>query len=346
MDRPVMNPNFFDEEPAQAAKLGLRLAHLIKTIARGICSLLLWRPFVLVSRQTDASPTWARILRGILYRLAVVPFILAGLVAAFVWHGSHPAAPPVASDPTSLGLHYDPITILSQDGVRLEGWIVPVLDARIVLEEKDRALNRTYGAVVLVHDQGMSPAQMLPLVRPLHNAGLVVLGIGMRGTGTFEPVGQTFGLREAADVNAAVQMLRRRQYIDPQHIGVLGVGSGATAALLSMENDPAIATVVLQNMPTDAESALRRIGPRSDWLAFLRPLCRRVFETAYEVDLSDLSLSVHADVLRSHPALILPAAGPLTTMDDARIQQISLFLSMQLHVPDPPLTKPLTPVIR
>lgn len=341
-----MNPDIFEEEPTHSSGMGFSPFKLLRGMARRTWGILLWRPVVLVSRPVDPSPLWVRVVRGTIYRLSIIPFLIAILVAAFVWTGSHPAEPPVGSDPTALGLHYDPITILSGDGVRLEGWIVPVLDARVVLQERDRALNRSYGAVVLVHDQGMSPAQMLPLVRPLHDAGLVVLAIGLRGTGTYDPAAQTFGLRESGDVIAAVEMLRRRQYIDPHHIGVMGIGTGATAALLSLEQDSQITTVVLDALPTDTDAILRKIGPKNNLLGFLRPLCQKVFEAAYDVDLEDVVLSGHSDSLKGHPVLILPAESGATVFPASRIQQICLYLSLQLHVAEPPLTRPLQPVLR
>ena len=45
---------------------------------------------------------------------------------------------------------------------------------------------------------------MLPLFKPLHQHGFVVLAVAMRGAGD-NAAGQTLGLNEALDVKAAVE---------------------------------------------------------------------------------------------------------------------------------------------
>ena len=61
----------------------------------------------------------------------------------------------------------------------------------------------------------MDGEQLLPLVRPLHEAGFVILMLNVRGVGTATAAAQTFGLKESRDVLAAVEMLRRRPFVNP-----------------------------------------------------------------------------------------------------------------------------------
>src|SRR5262249_29813903 len=145
----------------------------------------------------------------------------------------------------SQGVYYDPVNFLSDDGARLEGWLVPVVDAKKVLEEKDQIIGKRYPAVVLVHDFAGSRQQLLPMVQPLHNAGFVVLAMNLRGTTQSAREAQTFGIKEAMDVKAAVDMLRRRLFVDPAKIAVVGIGTGANAAMIAGRNDPSIAALVL-----------------------------------------------------------------------------------------------------
>ena len=86
-------------------------------------------------------------------------------------------------DPTCQGVYYDAVTLMTDDGVRLDSWLVPVVDASVVLVQKDDVLRNRHPAVVLVHDFGNRRQQMLPLVRPLHQAGFVVLVIGSGAAG-------------------------------------------------------------------------------------------------------------------------------------------------------------------
>ena len=136
--------------------------------------------------------------------LPVLPLLAA---ITLVYAGTHPAPPPALSDPSSQGLYYDPVSIISQDGTRLSGWLVPAIDAHRVATQREAALSERRPALVLVHDFGQSPQQMLPLLGPLHDEGYVLLAVCLRGDGIDHTVGQTFGVSESLDVKAAVELL-------------------------------------------------------------------------------------------------------------------------------------------
>src|SRR3954467_8110740 len=114
---------------------------------------------------------------------------------------------------------------------------------------------------------------MLPLVRPLHDAGFVVLVVGVRGSGTTTPAAQTFGLTEWMDVRAAAEMLRRRPYVDANKIGGAGIGTGATAALLAAEPDDGLRALVLDDPASSADEVVaHRLAPRLPYLEWMRPI--------------------------------------------------------------------------
>jgi alpha-beta hydrolase superfamily lysophospholipase len=195
---------------------------------------------------------------------------------------------------------------MTDDGVRLDSWLVPVVDASVVLVQRDDVLRNRHPAVVLVHDFGNRRQQMLPLVRPLHQAGFVVLVIGMRGSGLTGGVGSTFGLHEAMDIQAGVAMLRRRPFVNAQRIAVVGIGSGATAALLAAREDPSIAALVLDHPVRDASAVISdRLLPHEPMIAWMQPLCKWVFELAYQVDVDEVDLSRLNNVMHSRPVLML-----------------------------------------
>src|SRR6185436_8525805 len=118
-------------------------------------------------RNEDGSlPT--RILRSIAYRLAFVPVIAALFACALVYSATHPMARraqgataaggsgAVATggeiDPSSQGIYYDAVTVMSEDSVRLESWLVPAIDARSVIDDGAKVLRDKHPAAVLVHD--------------------------------------------------------------------------------------------------------------------------------------------------------------------------------------------------
>ena len=184
--------------------------------------------------------------------------------AAVVFCGTHPKVSRDWGDPADRGVYYDPISFPSRDGTLLQAWLVPVVDAKRVLARKDKVLSERQPAIVLVHDFGRSPQQMLPLLAPLHEDGIVVVAVGLRGLGAGRASGRTFGLNESLDVAAAVDMLRRRPFVDPDRIAVLGIGTGANAALLAAAKDAKIKALILADPVAGPEEAVARyVGPSS-----------------------------------------------------------------------------------
>ena len=161
MQRPVMNPMFMEEKDAGAAAARTRKPRWHQ-VARGwllrglkfawrVLFTRLYKGDQARLRIEDGTPA-QRFIRALLYRLAFVPVVLVSFVTALVFAVTHPPRTLGEGDPLVQGVYYDPVNFLSEDGTRLEGWLVPVYDAKRVLEEKERALHRKHPAIVLVHD--------------------------------------------------------------------------------------------------------------------------------------------------------------------------------------------------
>jgi pimeloyl-ACP methyl ester carboxylesterase len=255
--------------------------------------------------RAEEGSRLSRIVRGLTYRLAFVPVLLVLFLTALVFAATHPGRSVVGQDPLAYGVYYDPVNFLSEDGAHLEGWLVPVLDAKRVLSEKENILGKRYPAVILVHDFAGSRQQLLPLIPPLHRAGYIVLALNLRGTASLSSEAQTFGIKEAMDVRAAAEMLRRRPYVDPARIALIGVGTGANAALIEARNDPSIAAMVLSDPEDGFDQAFAaRVGPDHVWLPPLRNLLRWTFQVMYGVDTSDLDMANYSKLLESRPVLM------------------------------------------
>src|SRR4051794_26042747 len=138
MQRPVMDPTFLYDAPDKRAGGGKALVWL-------------WRGLRLFGRFWVTSP-WKkhrsfrneegtrlqRLARWVMYRLAFAPLLLVAFLAAIIIAATHPGrGGSSGADPLSFGVYYDPVNFLAEDGARLEGWLVPVIDAKRVLEEKD-----------------------------------------------------------------------------------------------------------------------------------------------------------------------------------------------------------------
>ncbi len=312
MQRPVMNPGFQESD----ASVGADRLRAVKIFARAawrgsrvFVRALLFNPIRAKQgafRVDDGSTPAARFLRGLLYRLAFVPIIVVLGVSAMGYVATHPAQFACEADPTSIGLYFDPVKCVTEDGVRLDAWVIPVVDASRVLNERDDVLRKKYPAVILVHDYAANAQQMLPLVKPLHEAGFVVMVLGTRGSGMSSKSAVTFGLREAMDVKAGVELLRRRTFIDPSRISVVGLGAGANAALLAAEQNAPIASMVLGHPITGADQLVAtRLAPKQPLLAWSKPLCKWVFEVAYQLDADELDLRRHDRTMQRSPTLLI-----------------------------------------
>lgn len=307
MERPIMHPSFVEDAHPKRMSWRERLRPVWHALQ--ICGRILFRSMIRrgPSLRIEVGSRTTRILRGVCYRMLFVPLLMAMFAAVLVYTGTHPPQMAAAMDPTVNGIYYDPVMFLAEDGVQLEGWMVPVMDARRVLAEKEKALSMRSPAVVLAHDFGCSRQQMLPLVTPLHEAGYVVLAVGLRGSNISGSYGSTFGLNESSDVKAAVDQLRKTPFVDTRRIAVIGLGTGGTASLLATLKDPGIAAMVIDRPVHSFDEVLsERIAPNQPYLKWIAPMCKWTFEIAYRVNARDMDLDHCFHELTSRPGKALP----------------------------------------
>lgn len=333
MQRPVMNPNFYEETPSSPRRARRRpLKALINLFWRGTKAffrLLRYDPLARIPgfRMEEGTPT-SRFIRGLLYRMAFVPVFIAATACAIVWTSTHPRNVVTEIDPASQGIYYEAVTFLGADDIRIEGWLMPVIDAHTVLQEKERVLWTRRPAVVLIHDLGQRKDSMLPLIKPLHDAGYVVLAINLRGGGPQALAGETFGVQESIDVKAAVEMLRRRPFVDSGRVALVGFGTGASAALLAAQADPQIVAVVAHQPMNDANDVVKNlIVPQNRYLSWMAPLCKWTFEMSYGVDIDELQMSNFRKVFDTrHVMMVAPTTGYADIADPKNVETIKGFL--------------------
>jgi pimeloyl-ACP methyl ester carboxylesterase len=331
MQRPVMNPDLFGDDLPASPSERKRIFRLLgaavwRTIRLGFkfftTSFLSHTRF----RVEDGTPM-RRFVRGLMYRLAFVPLFLAATACAVVWTSTHPrlASAEMEMQPDSRELYFHPVTFLGADSVPLDGWLVDVMEPKTIIEEKDEALRKKSPAVVLVHGFGQRRQQMMPLIKPLHEAGYVVLAINLRGGDDAETAGQTFGLLEASDVKAAVDLLAHRPFVDPKRIAVIGIGTGATASLLAADGNPQIAAVIANRPLNDSEDLVEKhLMPKNPGVGWLAPLCKWTFELSYGVNAEDVELRNFKKLFDSKPVMLFNDTDPFS---DKAISQSKTFLA-------------------
>lgn len=335
MQRPVMDPMLLlDDEPLLPSRPKSPAREHLDLLLRGVKwvgRVLFSKPFRTRHRDPDkAKPLAVRLVRGLAYRLMFVPIFLALAAAALVYRGTHPFRAFSDKLPLVPTTFHETLEFNGPDGHPLMAWFVPVVDARRVIELGDKVFKGTQPAVVLVHDYNQSPSQMVPLIQPLHERGFVVMAVGLRGVGRPQAAAQTFGLNEAADVRGALAELRKRATVDAERVVLVGVGSGANAAVIAASHEPSVKALVLVNAARTAEEVVaERVGPRRHGTQWMQVVSKWAFEVAYHVDAEDLTLSRFRDVLATRPLLAVDRQRG-EEFDAATIEKISAFCAEQL----------------
>ncbi|MBU1238017.1 MAG: alpha/beta fold hydrolase [Gammaproteobacteria bacterium] len=171
----------------------------------------------------------------------MIPIVLAGVFSAgllgwflrrMVHRSLAPERIPETVTPSDLGLEYRDVRIATENGKSLFGWFIPAANAGDT------------PAVVVLHGWGGNAEMMLPLARPLHEAGLSVLFFDVRCHGMSDEDSFVSLPRFAEDAEHAVDWLHGQAGVDPARIAVFGHSVGAGAALLLASRRPDIAAVV------------------------------------------------------------------------------------------------------
>ena len=125
--------------------------------------------------------------------------------------------PTNALHPADVGLPAETVRFPSGDGLWLEAWRIPA-----------PASPAPRGTVLLFPGWGAGRASLLAQARELHALGWDCLLVDLRGCGGSQGERCTLGVREALDVQAAVQLAARW---DPRPPVLHGVSLGAAALL-------------------------------------------------------------------------------------------------------------------
>lgn len=149
-----------------------------------------------------------------------------------VRRGLAPARIPHDRTPADIGLGFEVVHIPTARNRQLYGWFVPA-------DRDDPA-----PVVVVMHGWGGNSAMMLPLVRPLHTAGLAVLLIDARCHGHSDEDDFASLPRFAEDLDHALVWLPGCGQADIDRVALVGHSVGAGAVLLAASRRDDIAAVV------------------------------------------------------------------------------------------------------
>ncbi|MEN8257545.1 MAG: alpha/beta hydrolase [Thermodesulfobacteriota bacterium] len=120
----------------------------------------------------------------------------------------------VEATPANVGLAYEPVTLTSSDNVQLDGWFLPVDQAR--------------GAILFFHGNAGNISHRLDSLLIFHRLGYSVLIFDYRGYGRSQ--GRPTEAGTYRDAEAAWQYLVQERQIEPGRIVFFGRSLGAAVA--------------------------------------------------------------------------------------------------------------------
>lgn len=184
------------------------------------------------------------------------------------------AAPrvPHHTDPGAHGLAFETLRIGTENGKSLHAWFIPaprraaLADAGAavsapVAQDDAEAPSAAAPAVVVMHGWGGNAALMLPLARPLREAGYATLFVDARCHGASDDDSFASLPRFAEDIEHAFAWLAARPGVDAARIALLGHSVGAGAVLFAASRTPQVAAVVSVAAFSHPAAMMRR------WLA-------------------------------------------------------------------------------
>lgn len=137
-----------------------------------------------------------------------------------------PSRDHVAS-PQTVGLAYDSVTLMTDDGIRLDGWYVPAENAR--------------GVVLFLHGNAGNISHRLDSLQIFNRLRLSTLIIDYRGYGRSE--GKPSEQGTYRDAEAAWRYLTEERKIPPQKIVLFGRSLGAAVAAWLASREQAAALI-------------------------------------------------------------------------------------------------------
>jgi len=183
---------------------------------------------------------------GLLFLTILVLVAGAGSLVSYQIHTvANPPRLTEAIHPSDFLMRADDISFQSTDGLPLTAWLIRG--------------DREAPVIILCHDLGESKSVFLDAAVPLQRAGYNLLLIDFRGHGESGGKGSTLGTDERYDVLGAIDLLRTRRDLNPDRIGIWGVGMGAYAAVLAAAERKEVVALALDSLYPDVQTYLDRV---------------------------------------------------------------------------------------
>ncbi len=197
--------------------------------------------------------------------------------------------------PAKYQLAYEDIKVTARiDGMQIAGWFIPAVDS-----EK---------AVIMAHGRNQSRnsyTSLIELAEHMHQGGLNVVMLDLRGHGQSPDAHYSFGLAERRDIEGAVDWLTQRGF-KPEGIGALGCSLGAAAVIGAAAEEPKISAVVEDSGFAEIYPVLKARSYSDGGLpSFLLTPTLWMIQLKYGYDLSQARPVTEIGAIAHRPLLII-----------------------------------------
>ncbi|TAN36231.1 MAG: alpha/beta hydrolase [Verrucomicrobia bacterium] len=183
---------------------------------------------------------WARVAQAV-----GVLLLLYGLLRLFEWKSLYFPRVNVECTPAVLGLAFEDITLVTEDGVQLSGWWVPHPQAR--------------GTIIHCHGNAGNLGHRVDLAADLHRLGLNVFLFDYRGYGRSHGWPSERGLYR--DARAAYEFVRA-QYGNAEQPPILVHGQSLGAAVAAqLAHDKPVRGLILESAFTSVPDMAQQLYP-------------------------------------------------------------------------------------
>jgi uncharacterized protein len=184
-----------------------------------------WRVTVVAATllaAAAASVAAALFMARVSIRLTNPPYYL---------HAFSEPEPDAPRDPSAFGLDYHEVSFQTHDGSTIRGWLIPGPPG-------------SSAAIVAAHPRAGDRRAFLAQVPFFHGLGLSVLLFDFREHGASDGAGRgmSLGYREAQDISAAVDFIKREAAVE--RVAVIGQSLGGSSAILAAAQDSSIDAVI------------------------------------------------------------------------------------------------------
>ena len=150
------------------------------------------------------------------------------------------------TNPSILGLEFREFRLPTANRKLLKAWLIPT------------ASSQPAPTLIVMHGWGSNSEMMLPLAKPLHDAGYALLFVDARNHGDSEDDDFSSLPRFAEDIESALIWIVQQPGTDRHRIGLIGHSVGAAAALLVASRRNDVGAVISLSAFAHPEGIMRR----------------------------------------------------------------------------------------